>query len=263
METRNRWFVTTLLAAVSCGVWHQRAAALADDAVLRAPIQTQGTTPAPEKPTASGDTAGMGGLSAPGSDALMTPDLLLVNPNNPSPQGAKPLQAYIGMSVTMHVDRRDIAFDALHGIMITVTNEIDRPLVLDGDKAQGVASGKTFPCAPLTTLQQVILPSHTNKDVLESIYRNILPAAVTVGVVPTVKDFKKSQRPVLERYGPDEERREVEQSRFGKRILWPHQKTQGIVYFETDDTMDGVKVQIPATTLFDTKDTGMLVSSPQ
>jgi hypothetical protein len=205
----------------------------------------------------------MGGLSAPGSDALMTPDLLLVNPGNPAQQSAKPLKAYIGMSVTLHIDRRGIAFDSLRGILVTVTNEIDRPLVLDGDKAQGVASGKTYQCAPLTTLQQIIMPSHTNKDVLESIYRNILPAAITVGAVPTIKDFKKSRLPVLERYGPDEERRQVEQSRFGRRILWPHQKTQGIVYFETDDTMDGAKIEIPATTLFDTTDAGMLVSSPQ
>jgi hypothetical protein len=89
-----------------------------------------------------------------------------------------------------------------------------------------------------------------------------LPAAVTVGAVPTISDIKNAKRPVLDRYGHDEERRSVEASRFGRRILWPHQKTQGIVFFETDDPLGSARIDIPATTLFDQKDTGILSSSP-
>ena len=59
----------------------------------------------------------------------------------------------------------------------------------------------------------------------------------------------------------DERRRIVEASRFGKRILWPHDKTGGILYFKTTDTFTGVKLQIPVHTLFDKPDNALLQSS--
>ena len=43
-----------------------------------------------------------------------------------------------------------------------------------------------------------------------------------------------------------------------KRILWPHQKTQGILYFQTNVQLTGAKLQIPVQTLFDAPDSALL-----
>jgi hypothetical protein len=220
-------------------------------------IGTQGTTPLPPS------SSGMGGLEAPGANALMTPDLLLVNPNNGEGSAPpQPLKAYIGTSVTLSVERYDIAFDRLSGILITVVNDTNRPLVVNGEHATAVAGGKTYPAARVAVLQQQIVPPHRGEQVLEDILRDVVPAAATVGAAPTIRDITIERKPVLDRYGPDETRRRVESTRFGRRVLWPHQKTRGILYFDTQDNLNHAKLEIPTSTLFDMTDAGSLSNSP-
>jgi hypothetical protein len=220
---------------------------------------TSGTSNTPE--AGSEKEGNIGGLSAPGADAVMTPDLLLVNPSKPTtPEGAEPLTTAVGKSLTMTIDKRDIVFGGLRGMMITVTNMTSRPLVVDGDKATAVTKGETFKCAPLTVLQSTVTPPHDTKYVIHNFNTAIVPAAVTVGAVPTVQDMINNRKPILERYGPDQERRNAEESRFGRRILWPHQKTQGIVFFEALGELADAKLAIPASTLFDQKDAAVVSS---
>jgi hypothetical protein len=220
---------------------------------------TTGTSNTPE--AGSEKEGNIGGLSAPGADAVMTPDFLLVNPSKPTtPEGAEPLTTAVGNSLTMTIDKRDIVFGGLRGMMVTVTNMTSRPLVVDGDKATAVAKGETLKCAPLTVLQHTVMPPHDTKYVIHTFNTAIVPAAVTVGAVPTVKDMIKNKKPVLERYGVDQERRNVEESRFGRRIVWPHQKTQGIVFFETPGDLADAKLSIPSSTLFDQKDAAVIHS---
>jgi len=197
--------------------------------------------------------------SAPGADAMMTRDLLLVNPNKGG-QAPKPLQTFVGDSLRIAIDRSNITFAGLRGIMITVTNDTSRPLVIDGDSAKANLSIKAYAAIPVTVLQKSVLPgkgiaAQTNRTLTQ-----IVPAALTIGITPTVEDFITIKKPIRKRYGPDERRRLAEASRFGKRILWPHQKTQGILYFKTSDTLSGAKVQIPVHTLFDTPDSALLSS---
>ncbi|HEY9680564.1 MAG TPA: hypothetical protein V6C86_03135 [Oculatellaceae cyanobacterium] len=252
MKKRFRLAVSLLLTSLLSPV--AIAQAEQGNLELRGPVPTQGTTAVPEnqKPVA--------GFIAPGADAMMTQDMLLVNPTPGSNAAPRPLQAFIGQYLKMDVERTDISFDGLSGIKVLVVNETNRPLIIDGTLAEAVVGGKTFKAIPVETLEQAALP--TKMSTLDTLMKKILPATVTVGAVPTLKDFKEMKKPVLDRYGPDEVRRRVELSRFGRRILWPHQQTEGVFYFEADSELTGAKVTAPASTLFDNKDSVILGSTP-
>jgi hypothetical protein len=275
---KRNWILGTLL----CSSFQLIAAASADsEAKLRAPMPGTSKIAAPSAAssaaTASDDAAAklapeskmpppatptMGGLSAPGADAMMTPDLLLVKPTNRSKQAAEPLKAYINAGLTLQIDQRNISFEHLSGVQITVNNQTGRPLMVDGTKATVTNGGATLTAIPVTVLQKAVLPKTGLEHAMASIGTKIVPAAVTIGVVPAVKDEFKMRKPVLDRYGSDEQRREVESSRFGRRIIWPGQKTQGILYFQTEESLAGSHIQIPAATLFDTQDACVLSSTP-
>jgi hypothetical protein len=255
-------------------------AAWADEAKLRAPMPgashiaapgaaTTATASddaaakaAPESKTSAPASPALGGLSAPGADAMMTPDLLLVKPTDSATKAAEPLKAYINAGLTLQVDQRNIAFEHLSGVQITVNNQTGRPLMVDGSKATVTNSGAKLTAIPVTVLQKAVMPKTGLEHAIASIGTTIVPAAVTIGAALAVKDEIKFRKPILERYGPDEQRREVESTRFGRRIIWPGQKTQGILYFQTEDSLTSSHIEIPATTLFDAQDTCMLSSTP-
>jgi hypothetical protein len=250
--------LATLVAPqIFCG------AVLAKDSDSTSPLNIQGTSTTPDNPPGEKQPTGMGGLSAPGANAMMTPDMLLINPNpNPNAPKPEPLKAYIGVSVTLKVERYDIEFDRLQGILIEVVNETDRPLVVNGNKATAAVGGNKFTAAPVSALQDIVIPPHTAQQIVDDIMKNIIPAAVTIGAAPTIRDIKQNSKPVLERYGADELRRRVESTRFGRRVLWPHEKTRGVLYFDTQDSIDKSHIDIPTSTLFDMTDAGVLSSSP-
>lgn len=224
---------------------------------LKAPIETPGNTPLPEK-----DQAAMGGLSAPGADAMMTPDMLLVSPKTPNNKPPEPLQAYVGETLKIEIDRADIQFDKLRGVMVTVTNATNRSLVINGEKATAVVDGKTIPVASVATVQLTAVPPHNGKAA-EDFLTKILPAAVSVGAVPTIRDIRDIKKPIVDRYGADELRRRVEASRFGRRIIWPEEKSQGVLYFDTTSDMGTATISIPASTLFDKPDKSVLTATPK
>ncbi|HEY9715947.1 MAG TPA: hypothetical protein V6C69_00655 [Trichormus sp.] len=227
------------------------------------PFDSQSTSTVPDNPPSAKPVGGMGGLSAPGANAMMTPDMLLINPNpNPNAPKPEPLKAYIGVSVTLKVERYDIEFDRLQGILIEVVNETDRPLVINGNKATATAGGAKFTAAPVSALQNIVIPPHTAQQIIDDIFKSVIPAAVTIGAAPTIRDIKQNNKPVLERYGADELRRRVESTRFGRRVLWPHEKTRGVLYFDTQDSIDKAHIDIPTSTLFDMTDAGVLSTSP-
>ncbi len=226
---------------------------------LKGPLPTSASIQVPATQTNNND---MGGFSAPGADAIMTPDMLLVTPSSSTQEPPKPLKDLIGTELKLHIDRTDIVFDKLRGIMITVSNQTNRPVMVDGEKATAIVGSNSITCVPVSTIQLAIIPVHRGKQSFEELLTKAFPAAVTVGAAPTVRDIKVLHKPILDRYGPDELRRKIEYSRFGRRILWTNQKVQGVIYFQTSDDLSTAKISLPATTLFDNKDTGTLTSSP-
>jgi hypothetical protein len=195
----------------------------------------------------------------PGVDAVMTPDLLLVSPDvGKDKEPPAPLRAFVGNSVTLKAEPKEIDFDGLQGLSVIVTNDSGRPLLIDGDSAKIVVGDKTYNCASLTQLQKSVLPNRNGKAIAAGVFTKVIPTAVTVGLEPTILDAIRLKKPVRLRYGPDERRRLAEASRFGKRILWPHQKTDGVIYFKTAERLAGGKIEMPMHTLFDAADSASL-----
>ncbi len=224
---------------------------------LKGPItETKGTS---DIPGTNQDS--MAGLGAPGADAVMTQDMLMVNPSDKS-KPSLPVTGYIGMTLKMDVDRQIIKFKDLKGLSVTVSNQTNRPLVISADEAVAKLGDKAYKCATLVDVQMTVRPPTTLKKAAVDIVTEVAPAAATVGLVPTVEDFYKYSKPPLTRYGKDQERRVVESSRFAKRILWPGEKTQGIIYFDSKAAIEKATIEIPVATLFDKKDSGILVSNP-
>ncbi|GEM_PF-2497305 len=213
----------------------------------------------PGTAAAAGQTGAGGKPSAPGADEVMTPDLLLIGP--PAAEGApapRPLKEFVGTQVTLKVERADVQLGGLRGVKIAVVNDTSRPLVADGDSAQAVAGGKRYGCASVTTVQKSVRPDHNAAAAAAEVIARVVPAAVTVGLAPTVESVVTSKKPIQRRYGVDEARRIAEASRFGQRILWPREKTEGIVYFQTGDTLTGTTIEMPVHTLFDATDAARL-----
>ncbi|CAK9252025.1 unnamed protein product [Sphagnum jensenii] len=177
--------------------------------------QAHFTVTTPASPTNNGQ---MGGLSAPGADALMTPDMLLVTPTASGQQSPVPLGALVGNALKLNVLRSDVTFEKFRGILVSVTNGTNRPLVVNGDQATALLDGHTFKCATIAAIQQSIVAPRKTSTEFEELLTLALPAALSVGAVPTIRDIKESQRPVLERYGPDELRLQPGhwQLRFGR-----------------------------------------------
>jgi hypothetical protein len=193
--------------------------------------------------------------TAPGADAVMTPSLLLISPpNKGNAEVTEPLRAFIGQSLTMKVEDSTINIGNMHGIMISVVNDTSRPLVFNGDAATAKNGDQKYTCASLEVLQKSVLPKHDAKTLTAEVFTKLLPAAISVGLVPTIEDVQLIRKPIRERYGPDERRRLMEASRFGKRILWPHQETKGVIYFADVDDLTGCKIDIAVHTLFDIPD---------
>ena len=203
-----------------------------------------------------------GTQGAPGAEAMMTRDFLLVTPSSKSAKPPEPLKAFVGASLTLKVERTDITLDGLRGIKVAVVNDTTRPLVVDGEKAQISVGGKNYQSAPVNVVQQSVRPNRTAATLIASVFTKGIPAALTVGLVPTVKDAATMRKPVRQRYGPDESRRVAEASRFGTRILWPKQQTEGIVYIETTDSLTGASLEMPVHTLFDAPDSASLKTKP-
>lgn len=251
---------------------------------LRGPIpQTSGTTALPDKELGyqAGEQArtGMAGLSTSGGDAEMNQDMLLVNPSSgtgttggvaASGAPAKPLTAgtslsqSIGTSITMTVDPGVVIYKNLRGLTVTVVNDTGKPLIIDGDKAVAIQGSKQYKSAQNTDVELAISPVPTLKTAFHDFTTIVLPDAASAGLVPVIKDLKTYSKPTLARYGKDQQRREIEGSRFGRRILWPHEKTQGVIYFQTIDLdfSAKAKVELPVSTMFDNKDLGVLSSKP-
>jgi hypothetical protein len=263
----KRTFTTFHMLALALAATSQAASFAISENDLRGPITPTVSGQATHTQSAgmtstSPNNGQMGGLSAPGADALMTPDMLLVTPTSNTKQAPVPLSSLVGNALKLTVLRSDVTFEKFRGILISVTNGTNRPLVVDGDQATAVLDGHTFKCAPVATIQQSIVAPRRLSTEFEELLKLALPAALTVGAAPTIRDIKESQRPVLERYGPDELRRKIEFTRFGRRILWTSQKVEGILYFESDEPLKNAQIVIPATTLFDNKDTSKLTSTP-
>ncbi|MDR3613614.1 MAG: hypothetical protein P4L53_08605 [Candidatus Obscuribacterales bacterium] len=166
----------------------------------------------------------------------------------------QPLQAIVGMPSTLTIVPGQIVLKKFRGIKIKVTNDTDRPIVFDGDNAIATASGVSYNSASLVQLEEINRLPHTFGQKLSSDLKATTTATVTVGAVQAAEGFKSQAGPILPRYEGDEKRRELEDTRFGKRVVYPGEVSEGVLYFQTNASMQGAVLQLPASSLYDHND---------
>ncbi|MCW5822818.1 MAG: hypothetical protein KIT34_08430 [Cyanobacteria bacterium TGS_CYA1] len=142
----------------------------------------------------------------------------------------------------------------LVGIKVQVQNNSQTPLLFDGDKAVLYSAGQKIPAIASVekkiTMKQAFI-KETNAAVV---------AGVTIGAYPTIRDMKNQKGPILKRYGTDEQRRENLSERFGKRILWPGDLTEGVVFVHEGEKIAGASVEMPVGTFPEMKLIGPIKS---
>lgn len=158
-------------------------------------------------------------------------------------------------NLKMTVEKTDLRRNGLYGLQIKIFNGSDRAVIFDGDKISAKLDGKQYACLGIAQVEDKICRGPNAAVKVAS----GLSSYLTVGAAPTIRDQIKHRAPVLDRYGMDETRRESEVSRFGKRILWPGDSSEGIVYFKV--RVRKGSIAMPANTLYDSQDKAELSSS--
>jgi hypothetical protein len=172
-----------------------------------------------------------------------------------------PLKSVINFEAEMKVDRDEVKLDGLRGISVEVKNNTDRTLIFHGNQASATISGKTVVCVSKTELERVMNPMLSGKHRVKSDFINSVVGLSTIGAVPAAKGIVEQSKPVLERYGRDERRRQAESARFGDRVVWPGSSTRGIMYFDVDEPLSGAAIQVPVSSLYDTSDQASIVNT--
>ncbi len=165
-----------------------------------------------------------------------------------------PLKSLINPNADMKVDRDEVSLDGLRGLHVEVRNNTDRTLIFHGNQAEVVISGKTIACVSQADLEKIMNPMLSGKHRLKSDFVHSAVALATIGSVSTAKGIVQQSEPALDRYGKDEQRRIESVTRFSDRIVWPGESTKGIIYFDIDQPLTGVAIQMPVSSLYDTSD---------
>lgn len=142
----------------------------------------------------------------------------------------------------------------LVGIKVQVQNNSDTPLLFDGDKAVLHTAGQNIP-AIASVEKKFSMKQAFGKETSAAVV-----AGVTIGAYPTIRDLKNQKGPILKRYGEDEQRRENLSERFGKRILWPGDISEGVIFVREGEKIDGAWVEMPVGTFPEMKLIGSLQS---
>lgn len=177
-------------------------------------------------------------------------DRLNTQPNKPQ----QALQAVMEVKTSLTIVPAQIQVKKFRGLKIRVSNDTDRPLVFDGDAASAAANGITYQPVSLVQLEEINRLPHTFSQKLSSDIKATTTATVTVGAVQTAEGFKSQFGPILSRYEGDEKRRELEDTRFGKRVIYPGENSEGILYFPINADLHGATLKIPTASLYDEND---------
>jgi len=134
-------------------------------------------------------------------------------------------------SVKLNISHK-IRLGKLYGFVVDVKNESEEALVFDGEHAMATSPTCQFQLASVSDVASIPSP---RKPFLSRFLDGTIETAIGaggVGSVAAVTDVVNNAGPVEHRYGPDEARRIDEQSRFGRRVLFPGESSVGVVYFK-------------------------------
>lgn len=161
-------------------------------------------------------------------------------------------------SLKVSSDTFEVYLKNLIGMELSVHNGTDRPLVVDGEKCVAELNDVKLHSVGAEQIDYAVRHPHSRATSIELKTTRIAVAAVSIGALQTISDFKLQSGPVLKRYGVDEKRRETEEQAFGSRVVWPGETSKGIVYFPSDTSLRGAVLNIPVHGLFDPTDQATL-----
>lgn len=150
----------------------------------------------------------------------------------------------ITQEVSFTIDKQEVRRGPFSGLVVHVHNGTNSPLVFDADRAFITVSDRKI--APITDAELELMVTRPPSHLTEA--RMGVEDFATVGLVSTIEDELRSRGPILPRYGADQMRREATRERFGLRILWPGDETQGIIFFRTSTSLTGGQLQLPVVT---------------
>jgi hypothetical protein len=173
----------------------------------------------------------------------------------------KPLSAIIGREVDFDIYPGRAPSKQMKALHVKVQNRSDEPLVFDGDHsliASKENGSQIAICITQMQLDSVGRPPTTFSGRLSSDLKATVTAAATVGAVQTAETLKKQYGPITKRYEWDEERRQNEESRFGRRLLYPGDSTDGNIYFRVGTQFSGNTLTMPVKSFYDGSDQASL-----
>ena len=169
------------------------------------------------------------------------------------PKLRQPLQATVGGDILLMVTPGSSFNPRVKSVAVRIENRSDETLVMNGDRAYLSALDEhspQVPCLAQSDLDAFGRPPTTIKAKIKSDTLQTIGAAVTVGAIPTAEGIIKEHGPIKKRYEWDEQRREREETRLGKRLLYPGDKTEGLVYFRDSDSFSQKFLTIPVTSFY-------------
>ncbi len=183
----------------------------------------------------------------------MNIDLLL----EPQKKVMTPLKDIVADSVHVSISDKTMSLQPFTGIGITVTNNSDRTIEVNGDACSATIGGTTEKCLTMAQIESSIdLPDSPRHKYRKQLAAS-LEGAAFVGATLAARDQVNQKRAVKERYGWDERRREEQSRRFSKRVLYPGDTTSGFIYFDT--WLNGeMTISIPVTDFNNDKDAAAL-----
>lgn len=210
-------------------------------------------TPAvPAMPSSTAATSSSAGLpsaitgspAVPGGALSATTAGAPETANGLSPTTPPPLMGTITQEVAFTLDKQEVRRGPFTGVVVHLHNGTDSPLVFDGDRAIYCVGAKKIAAVTDAALELMVAqpPGHWLEAKIGLI------DFATVGWFSTISDEIRSRGPILPRYGADQMRRESTSERFGMRIMWPGEDTEGIIFFRTDASLSGGQMQLPVVT---------------
>lgn len=164
-----------------------------------------------------------------------------------------PLASVGSTQIDFIVQPSPVVINGLHSVQVTVRNHTDRPVIVEGSAAVATVGGDSYRCAPVTALEPKKVPREDLVGKIKSDTKATVTAAATIGVWQSVHDQLQMSGPIPKRYGWDEKRRSNELSAFERRILWPGDSTQGLMFFDSDQ-LDKAELVVPVESQYDKAD---------
>jgi hypothetical protein len=170
------------------------------------------------------------------------------------PKLREPLSATIGSDLVLVVSKATPFNPHFKALDVKIENRSDSTLVMEGDRAfvSGLEDrASQIQCLAQRDLDLVGKPVSSMKGKIARDTLDTIGAAITVGAIPTTKGVITEHGPIRKRYEWDEQRREREASRLGERLLYPGDKTEGLIYFRETDSLSKKALTIPVKSFYD------------